>query len=617
MRRHGWGLVCAALACVPAGPSEAAAPAAQVGGAAPVATVTKYRTDITGAPGKDVLDLLKTTSQLLALKDRPPATIAALRRRIADDERRFREVLESQGYYDAKLESSLITDGDSVLVKIALTPGERFTVTGLELRLDRDVPGAAVLADKSYQAPLRKLLSKPARADEVIKAEDDAIAVLRNHGFPFAMRGDRETAVDHEAHTVRVVLPVSLGPRAVFGDALFTGLEKVHEGYMKRSVPWTPGTLFDFSRLEELRRYFVDSGLFASVKVAPADTRDIPDGAPLDVDVVVVEGAPRSITLGGNYARDSGFGGTVGWTHRNLFGGAEKLDLRLDGTQIEQTAGASFEKPNFLRRNQALKLSLGAKHSDTEAFEGWSGTATAGLERKLGTDWIASAGVSFDVSDLTQNGVSDRSYLAGLPVTVQRAPQIATKSFIDYFIDQTEGWRLTAAATPYIGEYRGRATFLRTEAQGGYYIPFDERQWTVLALRLKAGTIVGSGIAHIPVDKRFYAGGGGSVRGFGYQLVSPVDGDGTPLGGRSLLESSVEMRFRIMDAIGVVPFVDAGGVSPSPVPGKDTRFAIGAGIGVRYYTGVGPLRLDFALPVNPRAGIDKGFQFYLSFGQAF
>lgn len=616
MRRYGLGVVCAALVCL-SGKAGAATPA-EVKTVAPVAaTVAKYRTDITGAPGNDIFDLLKTTSQLLALKDRPPATIAALRRRVADDEQRFREVLESQGYYDAKLESSLVAEDDAVLVKIAIAPGERFLVAALDLRLDRDVPGAEVLAGKSYDAPLKKLVGKPASANDVIKAEDDAIAALRDHGFPFAVRGDRETAVDHDAHEVKVVLPVKLGPQAVFGDALFSGLDKVGEGYMKRSVPWVPGTLFDFSRLEELRRYFVDSGLFASVKVAPADTREIPDGAPLDVDVVVAEGAARSITLGANYARDQGFGGQASWTHRNLFGGAEKLDLKLDGTQIEQSAGATFEKPNFLRRNQALKLSLGAKHSDTDAFEGWSGTSSAGLERKLGTDWIVGAGVSLDVSDLTQNGVSDRSTLAGLPLTVVRTPGIATRSIAAFFVDQTEGWRLTAAATPYMGEYRGRATFLRSEVEGDYYLPFDQRQWTVLAARLKLGTIVGSGIAHIPVDKRFYAGGGGSVRGFGYQLVSPVDADGTPLGGRGLMESSLEMRFRIMDSVGIVPFIDAGGVSPSPVPGKDTRFAVGAGIGVRYYTGVGPLRVDFALPVNPRPGIDKGFQFYLSFGQAF
>jgi translocation and assembly module TamA len=619
MRGYGWGVFCAALACS-GGPSPAYAadqtPAVKT--TAPIAaTVAKYRTDIAGAPGKDVLDLLKKTSQLLALKDKPPATIAALRRRVADDEQRFREVLESQGYYDGQLESTLTLDGEAVDIKIVITPGVRFKITALALRIDRDVPAAQVLLNKTYELPLKALAGKPARADDVIKAEDDSITILRDHGFPFAARGDRETAVNHETHEVRVVLPVKLGPRAVFGETHFAGLTTVQQGYMARSVPWISGTLFDFSRLEELRKYFVDAGLFASVKVEPADTKDMADDAPLDVNVVVVEGAHRSITLGGNYARDAGFGGTVDWTHRNLFGNAEKLDLKLDGTQIAQTASATFAKPNFLRRNQTLNLSAGVTHSDTEAFEGWSGTTAAGLERKLGTDWILGAGVSLDVSDLTQNGVSNRSYLAGLPVTVVRAPLIATRSISEYFIDQTRGWRLNAAATPYVGEYQGATSFLRTEVEGDAYFPLDSREWRVLAARLKLGTIVGAGSDHMPPDKRFYAGGGGSVRGFGYQLVSPVDADGTPVGGRGLIESSLEMRFRISDTIGVVPFIDAGGVSPTSLPGKDTRFAVGAGIGARYYTGVGPLRVDVAIPVNPRPGIDKGFQFYLSFGQAF
>jgi translocation and assembly module TamA len=624
MRGYGWGFFCAvvawahhmphARAAEPAPASAVNTPAVKT--TAPVAaTVTKYRTDIAGAPGKAVLDLLKKTSQLLVLKDKPPATIAALRRRVAGDEQRFREVLESQGYYDGQLESTLTLDGETVTIKIAITPGERFALAGMELRLDRDVPASQVLLNQTYAPPLKVLIGKPARADDVIKAEDDAIATLRNHGFPFAMRGDRETAVNHEAHEVRVVLPVTLGPRTVFGEVHFAGLTKIEDGYMKRSVPWISGTLFDFSRLEELRQYFVDSGLFASVKVEPADTRDMADDAPLDINVVVVEGAHRSITLGANYARDAGFGGTAGWTHRNLFGGGEKLDLKLDGTQLEQTGGATFAKPNFLRRNQTLKLSAGVKHSDTDAFEGWSGTSTAGLERKLGTDWIVGGGVSLDVSDLTQNGVSNRSYLAGLPVTVVRAPLIATRSVSDYFVDQTAGWRLNASATPYTGEYQGASTFLRTDVEGDVYFPLDNRQWRVLAARLKVGTIVGAG--NVPPDKRFYAGGGGSVRGFGYQLVSPLAADGTPIGGRGLLESSLEMRIRLTDTIGVVPFVDAGSVSPTSLPGRDARIAVGAGIGARYYTGVGPLRVDFAMPVNPRGGIDKGFQFYLSFGQAF
>jgi translocation and assembly module TamA len=200
---------------------------------------------------------------------------------------------------------------------------------------------------------------------------------------------------------------------------------------------------------------------------------------------------------------------------------------------------------------------------------------------------------------------------------VVRAPQIATRSIVNYFVDQTRGWRLDATAAPYAGSYNGTASFLSTTVEGDYYLPLDAREWRVLAARLKLGTILGAGIGNIPPDKRFYGGGGGSVRGFGFQLISPLAADNTPIGGRALIETSLEARVRVSDTIGIVPFIDAGAVSASPLPGKNARFGVGAGIGGRYYTAVGPMRVDIAIPLNPRTGIDKGFQFYVSFGQAF
>ncbi|MBY0509373.1 MAG: BamA/TamA family outer membrane protein, partial [Rhodospirillaceae bacterium] len=299
------------------------------------------------------------------------------------------------------------------------------------------------------------------------------------------------------------------------------------------------------------------------------------------------------------------------------FGNAEKLETTLDGTQLEQTATAALTRPHFFRHGQSLKLAAQGKRSDTDAFQGYSGTLYAGLERGLGEDWLVGAGISFDGASLTQTGATSRSYLAGLPMTLVRAPRIVTRVVPENFVDQTEGWRMRLAATPYSGALDKTVAFFKGEAEGDVYFPIDERQWYVLAARLKVGTLLGEDIEHVPADKRFYGGGGGSVRGFGYQLISPLDAAGTPIGGRSLIETSVEARIKVTNTIGFVPFIDAGAVSSSSLPGKNARLAIGAGIGARYYTGVGPLRVDFAVPVNPRGGRDKGFQFYLSFGQAF
>lgn len=595
---------------------ETVAPETAAEDAAPAAVITRYRVDITGAPAH-VYDLLKQISQLHQLKNKPPATVAALRRRIADDEDRFRAALESEGYYDARLETSLHQNKGVVEVGIAIVPGERFKVRSLSVRLDRDVAAAPGLAARPFETPLNAIAGKPARAADVIAAEEHAIAILRDQGYPFARRSDRETDVEHETHTIAVVLPVNTGPYVLFGDTHVSGLKKVHDAYMQRVVPWRTGTPFVFSALDALRKDYIYTGLFSSVAVAPRDTRDVADNTPLDIDVTVAEGARRSVSLAGKYGRDTGFGGTATWTHRNLFGNAEKLETRLDGTQLEQTTSAAFTKPDFLRRGQALKLNAELKRSDTNAFTGYSGTLYAGLERRIGRDWIVGAGISFDGADLSQNGASDRSYLVGLPVTVTRAPSIALNAAPEAFVDQAEGWRMRLTTTPYAGSFAASVAFLKSEAEGDVYIPLDQSLRYVFAARLKLGTILGANNTRIPADKRFYAGGGGSVRGFGYQLISPLDAAGTPTGGRSLIEAGIETRIKLTDTIGIVPFVDIGAVSRTSLPGQNARVAAGAGIGGRYYTAVGPLRLDFALPLNPRGGVDKGFQFYVSFGQAF
>ncbi|MEQ9448401.1 MAG: BamA/TamA family outer membrane protein, partial [Rhodospirillaceae bacterium] len=178
-------------------------------------------------------------------------------------------------------------------------------------------------------------------------------------------------------------------------------------------------------------------------------------------------------------------------------------------------------------------------------------------------------------------------------------------------------FKTSLAVTPFVGAFAGSVAFMKTEADGSIFVPVDSRDRIVLAGRVNIGSIVGDLIDEVLVNRRFYAGGGGSIRGFGYQLVGPLDSMEQPTGGRSLAETALEARFRVSDTIGVVPFFDAGLVSLSSLPGENAKLRMAAGIGGRYYTAVGPLRLDIAIPLNSRPGIDKGFQFYISFGQAF
>lgn len=221
------------------------------------------------------------------------------------------------------------------------------------------------------------------------------------------------------------------------------------------------------------------------------------------------------------------------------------------------------------------------------------------------------AGTTFEFAALTEDGLKRNSYLAGLPLGVTRAVDERI------LIEMTRGWRLRVNVIPYVGCYVGTATFVHLETEVNGYFPVMRNDRLVLAGRLKLGSLLGENTDDIPANKRFFAGGGGSIRGFGYQLVGPLDAENKPMGGRALIETSMEARFRITDTIGIVPFIDAGMVSRHGLPGQDGDIRLGAGLGARYYTGAGPLRVDVALPLNKRAGVDKSFQFYVSFGQAF
>ena len=250
------------------------------------------------------------------------------------------------------------------------------------------------------------------------------------------------------------------------------------------------------------------------------------------------------------------------WEHRNLFGAAEKLILSLDGTEIDQTAIAMFSKPGFISPRQSLKLATEFHHADTDAFREWSTKVSAALERRLGEHWTVSAGVLGEAATIKDDGASTQSYLAGLPLA-------ATWSTVEAadLLDPTKGWRVSMAAAPYAGSSEGSIAFLESEAQASVYLPLDSAKRHVFAARVRVGSLVGAATTKVPANHRFYAGGGGSIRGYGYQLVGPFDVEGRPTGGRSLLEAGVETRLRLTETVGIVPFVDVGAVSASSIPG--------------------------------------------------
>ncbi len=292
-----------------------------------------------------------------------------------------------------------------------------------------------------------------------------------------------------------------------------------------------------------------------------------------------------------------------------FFGAQEKLRLSADAGEIIQGLGASFTKPNFRRLDQKLLGDFNLAREAPDAFEEYTVNSTIALERQINDYWAASLGTSASFSRITDiNGTRD-FYLLGLPANVRRDTS-------NSLLDPTEGTRLSLSVQPYFGAQSGVLGFVRNELSGSFYYGMGQDDRFVFAARTKLGAIFGAERDRLPASKRFYAGGGASIRGYKYQFIGPLDVDEDPLGGRSLFEVGAEVRVKISQTIGIVPFIEGGSVYDTAYPDFSRELSWGAGLGLRYYTDFAPFRLDFAVPLNKRS-VDRGYQIYISLGQSF
>ncbi|MEO3428975.1 autotransporter assembly complex family protein [Pelagibius sp. CAU 1746] len=586
------------------GPSEPAPAAAQEQGILP------YRTVVEGVEEGELRTLLEGSSQLIALGEKPPATIAGLRRRAEGDIQRLTAALHSEGYYQPAVDLEIDSEVRPTQVTLRITPGPRYTLQAYDITFDGNPPPAE--AEQPRLDEIGIALGMPARAPVVVGAEQSLVSLLQERGYPFAQVRERKTFVNHEKTEMTVRLAIDAGPAAVFGPLSFKGQEEVEADYLHRISEWPQGEPYDRRVVRNLQRRLAATGLFSSANAETA-AQPTPDGS-LPVTVTLVEREQRSIGGVVNYSSDVGPGAEIFWEHRNLLGRNEKLRVSAIGSLIEQSGDISFRKPAFLQADQDLLADLSGGFEDNDAYERQAVDGLIALERPLFENWRVTGGISLGyeiVDEGADNGEGERQFtLLGLPVTAARDTR-------DDLLDPASGSRLHFSLTPFTGAGDDTLLFLTAIAGGSAYYALDSDERFILAGRARAGTILGEKNDALPASSRFYAGGGGSVRGYEYQLVGPLDDDQDPFGGTSLLELGGEVRVRVTDEIGIVPFVDGGTVYDEPYfnSGETLRWA--AGLGLRYFTGFGPLRLDVAFPLNPRDGVDEAFQFYVSFGQAF
>lgn len=601
--------------------------------AVPLTTLAlTYEVTIEPVDDDQLADALRASSNLLTLQDdaeEQGVEAAVLLRQIDADYDRFGAALRSEGYYSGSVSLTVdglslddtqlldrlqaLPDDASVAIDVSVDPGPQYIVESIDLvsNLETDAP-MRPLVNRSI-LPLQP--GDPARAVSVINTESFIISRIQQRGYPFAAIPEREAVVDLTAHTMALTFEGVSGPEATMGPVTFEGMERMNLAFLENRVPFQPGDPYRPSEITELRERMTDLGVFSVVDVDPAE--ELNEDGELPVTVSVVERAPRFIGFGASYATSEGISANAYWGHRNLFGNAEQL--RIDGQVgniLENAAsdysyllGLSFTKPDFLRVEQNLNVSLNATREVEDAYLRRAVQGTVSVERPITDEITASLGLSIEQSRITQDEDTQNFFLVSLPATLNW-------DATDDLLNPTEGFRLGLNFRPFPAFLGSTSDFYVTRVNGSVYEDFNTDGEWVLAARASLGSIFGDSNADIPANYRFYAGGGGSIRGYDFQQVGPLEPDGSPEGGRSLIEGSLELRWRFAEDFGVVPFVDFGQVYSSSYPDFEEELQFGAGIGVRYYTSFGPVRFDIAVPVNPRDD-DGGLAFYVSLGQSF
>lgn len=583
-------------------------------GIADAATERHYSVTITGLDPETEEAVRPVFNQLSTLEQRhkEAANAAQIDRRAREDANLLVDLLRSRGYYDAAVDTNVAAApaaGGDVRVTLAATPGALYRFASVTLPgLEQAGVDAARLRSAFAVRP-----DDPVDADKVNQAQQALEVELGRRGYAFADLGKLDIEVDHATHTASLNLPVNPNGERRFGRILIEGRPLFSARHIQAIARFHPGDVYRADLIEDLRRALVATGLVSAVTV-----RTVEGKAPKTVDVAVSLGrAPmRTVAAEAGYGTGEGIRVEASWQHRNLIRPEGAVTFRgVLGTQ-EQSLSAILRMNDFRGRDRVLNAQMAASHIDRPAFAARTFQMAANLERQSNIIWqkkwtwsVGGELVATDERDidLKTNATRSRTFF------IMAAPGTLAYDGSNDLLDPTRGYRFSARFSPEVSLQNVVFGYSRLQLDGSFYQPLTER--VTLAGRVRLGTIFGASRDQIAPSRRFYAGGGGSVRGFGYQELGPKDPVfHDPIGGRGLAEFAIEARIRFGNW-GIVPFLDAGNISTTPLPRVD-QLRFGTGLGVRYHTRFGPIRVDVGTPIARQPG-ESRIAVYVSLGQAF
>lgn len=566
-----------------------------------------YSVDFEGLKDSRALKAIEKTSQLTTLKKRPPPSINALRYRADSDIPEIVKILHAHGYYEAKVDIHIKENYSKASVVAVITPGPRYRLENYDIHLYCESSNEPNTCCHVGLDEIGILLNKPAKTEAILNGELKLLQRLSECGYPLAKVENREVVVDGKTKTVRVNLFVKTGEKAIFGPAQIVGNTRVKSLYIQQKMEWEEGEAYDSRLVEETQNALIDSGLFSSVLITHEDSLSSSHEIPLKIEVN--ETKHRSINIGVSYQTVFGPGITFGWANRNVGGMGRTLSFQGDVTRISQTGVATYLHPNFKRLDQDMIAQAAAAHESLFAYSMRSYSIMDRFERRFSDQLSGSLGFQGERLFVTESAHNGNFWLA-------EAPLFLRWSNANSLLNPTRGITVEFTATPAINTAETSQFYLINAVSESTYFPLDKNERVVFAQMMTFGTIWSNGLDAVPLSKRFLGGTEEDLRGYRYRTVSPLD-DRKPIGGRSALYCSFETRFRVTETIGVVPFFDMGSVWTTQWPTVHGKWYKSVGLGMRFFTFIGPFRVDLAFPLDRRKGIDPLYKVLVSIGQMF
>lgn len=571
----------------------------------------KVTFDTPGA-SKDLSQSLRDASVLLSTQSDGNTDAQDLFAAARADYAKLLGALYAAGYYsgvihiliDGREAASIAPlDAPSKIGRITVTvrPGPQFTF------------GKATIAPLAPKTRLPKgfAIGQPAQSTVLQGAVDAAVSGWRDAGHAKAAPGARRIVADHPARKLNAEVAMVPGPKVTFGKLILSGQTKVKESRIRQIAGFPTGQTFDPKEEQKAADRLRRSGAFASVAFTEGTV--LGPGDTMPVTAALVDAKRRRIGFGAEIASLEGLTLSGYWLNRNFLNDAQRLrfDAKISGIggqtgQPDYSLGVRLDRPAVVNPDSSLYIQLKAERLSETDYDETLGSAEIGLSRSLNDHLTATAGVGFEFSRVTDATGITRYRDVNFPVG-------AVWDNRDNKLNAHKGVYVDGLIKPFKG-FGGTGTGAQLKLDARAYKRLGKR--VTLAGRIQLGSVLGSSVADTPRDYLFYSGGGGTVRGQPYQslgvyAISPTQ----RTGGRSFVGVSGELRTKINANFGVVAFYDAGFVGSDSMPGSNGAWQAGAGLGLRYYTGIGPIRLDVGFPVSGSTG--KGAQIYVGIGQAF